>query len=123
MEEGIPTVRSEDRYAEYIKEVVDAAPPLTPEQRVRLRELLRTLTGGREHKFVPLSVGGRTGIYDELTQEAAVQVQPGMHVEFELSGRSYPDQRAGFEKILAGLSWAPDPGNDATWAAVADWAK
>ena len=46
-----------------------------------------------------------------------------MRVEFELSGPSYPDQRAGFEKILAGVGWAPDPGNDATWPAVTDWAK
>jgi hypothetical protein len=83
----------------------------------------RTPTGGREHTTVPLNVGGRDGIYDELIKEAAVQVQPGMHVEFELSGPSYLDQRAGFERILAGVSWAPDPGNDATWPAVADWTK
>lgn len=30
----------DDRYDEYIKKVVDAAPPLTPEQRARLRVLL-----------------------------------------------------------------------------------
>lgn len=83
----------------------------------------RTPTGGLEHIIVPLSVGGGDGLYDELTQEAAVQVQPGMHVEFELSGPSYPDRRAGFERILAGVSLAPDPGNDATWPAVIDWAK
>jgi hypothetical protein len=79
----------------------------------------RTATGGREH----LNVGGRDGLYDELTHQAAVEVAPGMHVEFELSGPSYPDRRAGIEKILAGVSWAADPGNDATWPAVADWAK
>lgn len=28
-------------HSEYIKRIVDAAPPLTPEQRARLRELLR----------------------------------------------------------------------------------
>jgi hypothetical protein len=83
----------------------------------------RTPTGGREHVIVALNVGGRDGLYDELIGEAAVQVQPGMHVEFELSGPSYPDQRAGFERILAGVSWAADPGNDATWPAVTDWAK
>ena len=83
----------------------------------------RTPTGGREHVVVPLNVGGRDGLYDELTHEAAVQVQPGTHVEFELSGPSYPDRRAGFEKILAGVSWAADPANDDTWPAVTDWAK
>ena len=30
-----------DDPSDYIKRVVDAAPPLTPEQRARLRELLR----------------------------------------------------------------------------------
>jgi hypothetical protein len=83
----------------------------------------RTPTGGLEHMIVALNVGGREGLYDELIHEAAVQLAPGMHVEFQLSGPSYPDQRAGFEKILAGVSWAPDPGNDATWPAVTDWAK
>jgi hypothetical protein len=34
-------VSSDDRYSDYIKKIVDAAPPLTPEQRARLRELLR----------------------------------------------------------------------------------
>ena len=34
------TVPSDD-HREYIKKIVDAAPPLTPEQRARLRELLR----------------------------------------------------------------------------------
>ncbi|WP_206613698.1 hypothetical protein [Mycolicibacterium elephantis] len=30
-----------DDYHDYLKKIVDAAPPLTPEQRARLRELLR----------------------------------------------------------------------------------
>lgn len=30
-----------DDHRDYIKKIVDAAPPLTPEQRARLRELLR----------------------------------------------------------------------------------
>ncbi len=30
-----------DDNGDYIKKIVDAAPPLTPEQRARLRELLR----------------------------------------------------------------------------------
>ena len=46
-----------------------------------------------------------------------------MHVEFGLSGPSYPDRHSGFERILAGVSWAPDPGNEETWPAVTDWAK
>ncbi|WP_343709362.1 hypothetical protein [Mycobacterium sp.] len=33
-----------DDYRDYIKKIVDAAPPLTPEQRARLRELLRPVT-------------------------------------------------------------------------------
>lgn len=31
---------AEDRYRDYIQKIVDAAPPLTPEQRARLRVLL-----------------------------------------------------------------------------------
>ena len=27
------------------------------------------------------------------------------------------------QDILAGVAWAPDPGNEATWPTVSDWAK
>jgi hypothetical protein len=83
----------------------------------------RTPTGGVAHPTVPLHVGGRDGLYDELIHEAAVPIQPGVHVAFQLTGPSYPDQRSGLERVLAGVSWAPEPGNAATWPAVSDWAK
>jgi len=83
----------------------------------------RTPTGGLPHTTVPLNVGGRDGRYDELVHVAAVQIQPGVHVEFQLTGPSYPDQRSGLERVLAGVSWAREPGNEATWPAVSDWAK
>jgi hypothetical protein len=37
---GISSIPTDD-HREYIKKIVDAAPPLMPEQRARLRELLR----------------------------------------------------------------------------------
>jgi hypothetical protein len=46
-----------------------------------------------------------------------------MHVEFELSRATYPDQRAGFEEVLAGVGWAPVPVDEATRRAVSDWTK
>ena len=46
-----------------------------------------------------------------------------MLVELQLSGPSYPDNRAGLDKTLADVSWAPDPANEATWPQVSDWAK
>ncbi|MDT5019240.1 MAG: hypothetical protein QOD39_5400 [Mycobacterium sp.] len=83
----------------------------------------RTPTGGMEQKTVPLKVGGRDGLYNEATFEAVVQVAPGMHVEFGLSGPSFPDNGAGFEKILADVSWARDPAYETTWPPVSDWVK
>jgi hypothetical protein len=83
----------------------------------------RTPTGGVEHTLIPVKIGGRDGLYDELADEASVQVMPGMLVEFQLTGPSYPTGRAGLDKVLTDLSWAPDPANETTWPPVTDWAK
>jgi hypothetical protein len=83
----------------------------------------RPPTGGREHKMVPVKVGGKDGLYDEVMHDVVVQVAPGMLVEFGLSGPSYPSNRVSLEQILADVQWAPDPGNEATWRPVTDWAK
>jgi hypothetical protein len=79
----------------------------------------RTPSGGVEHNVVPVTVGGKNGLYDETIHRASVQLQPGMLAEFELGDRD----QAAIEGILANVAWAPDPGNDATWPAVSDWAK
>ncbi len=83
----------------------------------------RVPTGGVEHKTFPVKVGGKDGVYDETSHQAAVQLQPGTHVEFGLYGPSYPDNRAALEQILADVAWAPNPADEATWQPVGDWAK
>lgn len=79
-----------------------------------------------ENKAVPVKVDGKNGLFEERTHEAGVQVQPGMLVVFEISPPyTNPPTRpkANLKDILAGVVWAPEPGNDATWRPVADWAK
>lgn len=51
-----------DGYDDYIRKIVDAAPPLTPEQRARLRELLSpvAITPPANQKRGP-SLNGSTG--------------------------------------------------------------
>ncbi len=79
-----------------------------------------------EKKAVPVKVDGKDGLYEERTHEAGVQVQPGMLVVFEISPpytNPPTPPKANLKDILAGVAWAPEPGNDATWRPVADWAK
>jgi hypothetical protein len=78
----------------------------------------------QETNSVPMRIGGKDGIYTE--HEAAVQVAPGMLVVFNLSGPfGIPPipPTANLKDILAGVKWAPDAGNEATWQPVFDWAK
>jgi hypothetical protein len=79
----------------------------------------REPSGGVEHDEVPVKVGGRDGLYDQTIHMALVQLQPGIHVEFELGDFDQPAVQDAF----AGVEWAPDPGNEATWRPVSDWAK
>lgn len=83
----------------------------------------REPSGGVEHKVVPVVVGGKDGHYDETINRAFVQVQPGMLVAFELGALDRVQPAVRQQDILAGVEWAPDPGNDATWRPVSDWAK
>lgn len=69
-----------------------------------------------EKKATPIQIGGRDGLYEESSGTAAVKVEPGMVVVFEV-----PEAEA--RKILSTVVWAPDPGNEKTWAAVSDWVK
>lgn len=78
----------------------------------------------QEQRSVPVQIGGRDGLYDPVSNRAAVQVQPGMLVVFELSGpwrpvRSKP--QAALKDILMMVVWVSDPGNEQTWLPVADW--
>ena len=69
-----------------------------------------------EKDAVPMKIGGRNGLYDAAGQTAAVQVQPGMVAVLAIP-------KAALTDILATLTWAPDPGDEKTWPAVADWSK
>lgn len=72
---------------------------------------------------VPVQVGGKDGLYDERIHEAAVRVAPKMIVKFQLDRPGAAKPIANLKEILANVTWAPDPGNEATWPAVTDWAK
>ncbi|MDT5081075.1 MAG: hypothetical protein QOJ80_5712 [Mycobacterium sp.] len=87
----------------------------------------------REQTAVPMNIGGRDGLFDDdldgAGDHAAVQVQPGMLVVFD-SGLGRPhyagspsEPPTGLKDVLSRVGWAPDPGNEATWPAVSDWAK
>ena len=72
----------------------------------------------QEQKSVPMRIGGREGLYEAGAKTAAVQVQPGMLVVFELSAS--PSEA---KEILATVGWASDPGDEGTWLPVSDWAR
>jgi hypothetical protein len=76
----------------------------------------------QEKNSVAIKIGGKDGVYAE--HEAAVQVQPGILVVFNLSGPfgNPPTQpKANLKDILAGVAWAPEPGTETTWLPVSDW--
>jgi hypothetical protein len=78
-----------------------------------------------EKRFAPVKIGGKDGLYDERSHKAGVQIQPGMLVVFEISPpytNPPTPPKANLKDILAGVAWAPEPGNEATWRPVADWA-
>lgn len=77
----------------------------------------------QEDRAVPITIGGKGGLFDERANQAAVQVGPGMLVVFELSGPYPAKPTEDLKDILASVTWAPDPEDDATWPMVADWAK
>ncbi|MDT5335819.1 MAG: hypothetical protein QOD90_1324 [Mycobacterium sp.] len=79
----------------------------------------RAPTGGVEQTTVPVKVGGLDGLHNETIDRVSVQVRPGVLVTFEVGGLD-EQTVAG---ILANVTWASDPDDQATWPAVADWAK
>lgn len=77
----------------------------------------------QEDQSVPVQVGGKDGLYDERLDEAAVRIAPKMIVKFQLDRPGAAKPTANLKAILATVAWAPDPGNEATWLPVSDWAK
>jgi hypothetical protein len=79
----------------------------------------RAPTGGVPQPTLPVKVDGLDGLYNETVGRISVQVRPGLLVQFEVGGLDEPTV-AG---ILANVTWASDPNDQATWPTVADWAK
>lgn len=73
----------------------------------------------RELYSIPVKIGGRDGHLHERGNAAAVKVQPGMLVVFTLSGAS----TTRIEDVIAEVTWAVNPADEATWPVVADWTK
>jgi hypothetical protein len=65
----------------------------------------------------------RDGLYDEFSHEAAVKVAPRMLIKFHLDRHGPAEPTANLKDVLATVAWARDPGNEAAWRPVADWAR
>jgi hypothetical protein len=76
-----------------------------------------------EDRSVPVDIGGKDGLYDAPTNEAAAKVAPDMVVKFQLGKPGDVDPAADLKEILANVAWAPDPANEATWPTVSEWTK
>jgi hypothetical protein len=87
----------------------------------------------QEQIAVPMKIGGRDGLFDDALDgagdHAAVQVQPGMLVVFDSGfGRPHyagtpPEPPTRLKDVLSRVGWAPEPGYEATWPRVSDWAQ
>lgn len=79
-----------------------------------------------EQNSAPTQVGGREGLYQSDGRRAAVPIQPGILVVFDLGGPSgippAPPQ-ANLKEILATVAWAANPGEEQTWRPIAQWAR
>jgi hypothetical protein len=74
-------------------------------------------SGRHELYAIPVTVGGRDGHIHIRRTAAAVKIKPDMVVTFELTAT------IGIRDVLAGVEWAPNLDDDATWPVVADWTK
>ncbi len=74
-----------------------------------------------EEAAMPVKVGGKDGKWDETADQAAVRIDSGQLVEFELDGAGSAAPTVKLADILANVTWATDPGNEATWQPVTDW--
>jgi hypothetical protein len=98
---------------------------MTAKPRMSVR-ILPNDDGGhtQEANDIPVSVGGRDGLLSEDRTTARVQVTPGMIVEFNISMSDAEEPNVDVVKqVLADVTWAPDPADEATWPAVTDWTK
>ena len=82
-----------------------------------------------EDDAVAVTIGGRDGLWDKESNYAGAQLRPGMEVEFSLAphgGFHTPAPSritTKLKQVFAGVEWAHDPGDEATWRPVTDWVK
>ncbi len=72
---------------------------------------------------VPVDLGGKEGIYNEQDHEVGVKIAPELLVKFWLDRPGAAAPASNLRGLLAGVTWAPNPADAATWPAVADWVK
>jgi hypothetical protein len=78
----------------------------------------------QEANAIPVTAGGKAGLFDESTNTAGVQVTPEMFVEFNIGMSNAEKENIDeVKQILADVTWAPNPADEATWPAVTDWTK
>jgi hypothetical protein len=79
---------------------------------------------------VDRTIGGRDGRSDPKYLWAAIQVEKGVYVEFNLISPRTPERtqetddaaRTQFDEVLNSVTWAPDLANEASWPMISDWA-
>ncbi len=73
---------------------------------------------------VAVDIGGKNGLWDKESNEAGAQLRPGMEAEFSLAppgGFHIPAPSritTKLKQVFAGIEWAQDPGDEATWPEV-----
>jgi hypothetical protein len=78
---------------------------------------------------VAVTIGGRDGLWDKESNHAATQLRPGMEAQFSLAppgGFHIPAPSritTKLKQVFAGVEWAQDPGDEATWPEVTAWTK
>jgi hypothetical protein len=78
---------------------------------------------GRHRHDVGRSIGGRDGRYDGSVFWAAVLLERGVYVQFDVHPPGESTSTEELDDVLDGVVWAPDPADEATWPIVAEWAR
>ncbi|HEX2212555.1 MAG TPA: hypothetical protein VHH12_03675 [Mycobacterium sp.] len=75
---------------------------------------------------VPRLIGGKEGRYDASLFSAAVLVDKGVYVQFNLNPPDGPDRSKAsgeLESVLESAVWAANPANEAAWPPITDWVE
>lgn len=75
---------------------------------------------------VPRLIGGKEGRYDAALFSAAVLVDGGVYVQFNLNpaeGANRSTAPRELESVLDSVVWAPNPADEAAWPPITDWVE